>query len=68
MTKPTILSTPVLPCGSDEHGLICGFRFAPGEPVQPIDAISEAGLAPLQDGFVWLRWPGITRASGSWWA
>jgi zinc transporter len=55
MTKPTVLSTPVLLYGSDEHGLICGFRFVPGEPVQPIDAISEAGLPLVRDGFVWLH-------------
>jgi len=58
MTSPTLMPAPVVPYGSDEHGLICGFRFMPGAPPQPIQATHEAepllGLA-AQHGFVWLH-------------
>jgi zinc transporter len=43
--------------GTGEHGLICGFRFAPGEAAQPIESLG-AGAAVLQPppgGFVWLH-------------
>jgi zinc transporter len=54
MNNPTLLTPPVLPYGSDEHGLICGFRFVPGEPAQPLN---EAASPPggIRRGFVWLH-------------
>jgi zinc transporter len=57
MTTPSLPTPPVLPYGSDEHGLICGFRFVPDEPAQPIISISETEplLGAAQRGFVWLH-------------
>ncbi|MCW5660421.1 MAG: transporter [Burkholderiaceae bacterium] len=54
MNNATLLTPPVLPYGSDEHGLICGFRFVPGEPAQPLN---EAAPLPggIRRGFVWLH-------------
>ena len=43
--------------GTDEHGLICGYWFQPGEPVSTLaDAkAATALLASDQAGFVWLH-------------
>ncbi len=40
--------------GADEHGLICGFRFAPGHAPEPVRRLADAGVAPPR-GFVWLH-------------
>lgn len=48
--------------GADRHGLICGYRFQPGRPVEGLDTAEQA-LAHLvlteaaqgQGGFVWLH-------------
>ena len=61
MTNPSLPSAPVVPpvapYGSDEHGLICGFRFVPGEPAQPVHATADAQplLQLAGPGFVWLH-------------
>jgi zinc transporter len=57
MTTPNLL-TPLLPSyGSDEHGLICGFCFVPGQAPQPIESTDAAQplLERMPRGFVWLH-------------
>lgn len=43
--------------GADEHGLICGYVFRPGQPAQPIDSAAQALplIGTLAEGFVWLH-------------
>lgn len=43
------------PYGSDEHGLICGFRFPPGAAPEAIESVAAAErlLAAPAPGFVW---------------
>jgi zinc transporter len=57
MTNPDLLPSAALPYGSDEHGLICGFRFVPGEPAEALasTAAAEPLLAGTRRGFVWLH-------------
>ncbi len=45
--------------GSDEHGLICGYRFAPEQPAEAIasatQALQDLAAPPVPGGFVWLH-------------
>lgn len=54
---PAPPGTPSPTYGSDAHGLICGFRFAPEGVGDPIDRLTEgaAALAAPPGGFVWLH-------------
>lgn len=56
------MNTPLLPpataaYGADEHGLIGGFRFAPGVPPQPSESVGReaGGVVPPASGFVGLH-------------
>ena len=55
--------------GSADDGLICGFRFAPGQPAVPISA-ADAGqwLAGAREssGFVWVHFNLAHRATAQW--
>ena len=43
--------TPTRPgYGADEHGLICGYRFAAGAAPQPIDTLAGADTMPVSAG------------------
>lgn len=57
--------------GSDQHGLVWGYRFAPGQPAQPVT--SETATAFLaapdggpQGGFLWLHFSLSNAASEPW--
>jgi zinc transporter len=55
--------------GSDEHGLICAFRFRPGRPAEAIDgrtALAVAGDGAAEDAFVWLHFSLSNAASERW--
>lgn len=57
--------------GSDEHGLVWGYRFVPGKPAQIIDAdgAAEALAAPASSSrqeFFWLHFSLANSASESW--
>ena len=43
--------------GADEHGLICGYRFAEGAAPEAIDTLAGAATMPsaVPGGFVWLH-------------
>lgn len=41
--------------GADEHGLICGFRFAAGRAPEPIERLASAAEQAPDGGFVWLH-------------
>ncbi|MBL8362030.1 MAG: transporter [Rubrivivax sp.] len=44
--------------GSDEHGLICGFRFVPGlgaEPIERLGTDARPGGSEATPGFMWLH-------------
>lgn len=43
--------------GGDACGLICGFRFSPGQPALVLDSVAAAApwLRAEDDGFVWLH-------------
>ena len=45
--------------GSDEHGLICGYRFVPDRPAEPIasatQALQDLAAPQVPGGFVWLH-------------
>ncbi|WP_321845531.1 transporter [Paraburkholderia bannensis] len=67
------LASSIATYGADMSGLICGFRFLPGEPGQPIKG--EDVLAALKDGahdkaqdgtFYWLHFNLAHAASASW--
>lgn len=50
-------ASQALPYGSDEHGLICGYHFLPGQPGLTLESAGKA-LPLLLDpgeGFVWLH-------------
>lgn len=51
------LSPPTAEYGADEHGLICGFHFAPGSSPSPVGAATSAPTrrAPADGEFVWLH-------------
>lgn len=55
MTTP--LPAPLSPYGTDDHGLICGYRCAPGQVPQALTALGDpqAVLAAPPGGFVWLH-------------
>jgi zinc transporter len=61
MRPSTVVNAPLLQIspssyGGDEHGLICGFRFAPGRLPSPVERLDEGGLCvPPPGGFVWLH-------------
>ena len=57
--------------GSDQHGLVWGYRFAPGQPAQPVTSESAAeflaGLArDPQSNFLWLHLSLSNSASRDW--
>lgn len=41
--------------GADEHGLICGFRFAPGQAPEAVQRLGASGEAAPPGGFTWLH-------------
>lgn len=41
--------------GSGDHGLICGFRFAPGQPPEAIERLDGRAEQPPAGGFTWLH-------------
>jgi zinc transporter len=57
-----------LPYGSDDHGLICGYFFAPGTPAREVSssAHAEALLGDLAPGFLWLHLNLNNRAAPGW--
>lgn len=59
---------PTNPYGSDERGLICGFRFRPGEAPEPIESLSDGGqvLQAADKSFVWLHLSLTHGASENW--
>jgi zinc transporter len=70
MAPPTIFK-PDPTYGSDQHGLVWGYRFAPSQPAQSIS--SEAALelfaardARPPDEFLWLHFSLSNSASESW--
>lgn len=57
--------------GSDQHGLIWGYRFAPERSVEAIDSEAALGfLAPTEqhgaNEFVWLHFSLANSASEAW--
>lgn len=55
--------------GSDEHGLIWGYRFAPGTAAEPIDATAAITFlaSPAEDSsFLWLHFALSHGASEKW--
>jgi zinc transporter len=58
--------------GSDQHGLVWGYRFAPNQSAQPVTSESAIELlaAPPDtrppDGFLWLHFSLANSASESW--
>lgn len=57
MASTPLVQTPLSPYGADENGLVCGYRFVPGRPAQPLGSSAEALplLAAGGPGFVWLH-------------
>jgi zinc transporter len=71
MAPPTTILKPDPTYGSDQHGLVWGYRFAPNQPAQSIS--SEAALelfaardAGTPDEFLWLHFLLSNSASESW--
>jgi len=67
MTGPKIEPT----YGSDQHGLVWGYRFTPGQPAQPVaaDPAVEFLAAPEADtpgNFIWLHFSLSNTASEPW--
>jgi zinc transporter len=54
--------------GGDRHGLICGFRFAPGQLPSAVEGLDSEGraLAPPPGGFVWLHF-NLSHAAATTW-
>jgi zinc transporter len=65
-------SAPHVPYGANADGLICGYRFVPGQAGQPVDTAQALGwLAKRQqdrvtEGFVWLHFSLAHAASLAW--
>ena len=57
MTHPLPPPPALSPYGADANGMVCGYRFVPDAPPQPIPTIdaAEAALHAPADGFVWLH-------------
>lgn len=55
---PLPAPVPMLP-SRDDDSLICGYRFRPGQPAEPIGTLAQAQALlqepGLPDGFVWLH-------------
>lgn len=71
MATPTALRKPDPTYGSDEHGLVWGFRFRPGQAAQPITAATAAELLAAADSrsrqeFFWLHFSLANTASETW--
>ncbi|WP_415913514.1 CorA family divalent cation transporter [Paraburkholderia sp. J63] len=68
------LASSIATYGADTTGLICGFRFTPGQPGQPVkgedvlDALRRAQdpHASRDDAFYWLHFNLAHAASASW--
>ncbi len=56
MNQP-LIRQPISAYGSDENGLICGFRFAADAAPEPIEMLAAAGPLPAcpEGGFIWLH-------------
>lgn len=57
--------------GSDQHGLVWGYRISPGQPAQPITAEAVVALlttptADSRDDFFWLHFSLSNSASETW--
>lgn len=57
--------------GSDQHGLVWGYRFVPGQAAQPITVdsateLSSTSEAELQNTFLWLHFSLSNSASEPW--
>jgi zinc transporter len=54
--------------GGDEHGLVCGFRFAPGQLPIPVEHLGDDARGPAAPpgGFVWLHF-GLSHAGATAW-
>lgn len=71
MANPTALRKPDPTYGSDEQGLVWGFRFRPGQAAQPIAADTAAELLAAADSrsrqeFFWLHFSLANTASENW--
>src|SRR6185436_19606005 len=71
MATPTTLLKTDPTYGSDQHGLVWGYRFSPNPPAQSIssDTASEFFAAPdakSGDEFLWLHFSLSNSASESW--
>jgi zinc transporter len=55
--------------GSDQHGLICAFRFRPGAPAEPVDgaaAVATLASDPADQAFLWLHFSLSNAGSERW--
>jgi len=71
MTFQATLPNIEPPYGSDQHGLIWGYRFAPGQPVQSVTSESAAEFLTAADAglpgeFIWLHFSLSNSASEHW--